>query len=188
LHRVGRRQGTSPCACDACGGSGRLVSSRREQQVAVQQITTCPACQGRGKIIDDPCPECTGSGMVQAAESLRVTIPPGIEDRTALRVPGGGLSSPEPRGQDGDLFVIIRAAPDQRFERRGPHLWHKESITVADAVLGTMLPVPTLGSPVRSSCGPVRSPARRSGSLARASQSSTAPATATSTPDRGPCA
>lgn len=75
-----------------------------------------------------------------------------------LRVPGRGLPSPEPNGQDGDLFVIVHAAPDERFERRGPHLWHKESVTVADAVLGTMLRVPTLGSPVHVTLTPGTQP------------------------------
>jgi molecular chaperone DnaJ len=144
----GARAGTSPRKCQRCGGTGRLVSSRREQQITMQQIITCPDCRGQGTLIEDPCPECSGSGSVRTEESLRVTIPPGIEDGTTLRVPGRGLPSPVPRGQDGDLFVIVRAAPDERFERRGPHLYHEQSVTVADAALGATLRVPTLGPSV----------------------------------------
>jgi molecular chaperone DnaJ len=33
---------------------------------------------------------------------------------------------------------------DRRFERRGADLWRKETLQVADAVLGTKLTVPTL--------------------------------------------
>jgi len=154
----GALAGTSPRRCDRCGGTGRLVSSRREQQVAVQQITTCPDCLGRGTLIEDPCPECAGSGTVQTEESLRVRVPRGIEDGTALRVPGRGLPSPEPNGQDGDLFVIVRAAHDERFERRGPHLYHEQSVAVAEAALGTTLRVPTLGPSVRVKLRPGTQP------------------------------
>ena len=43
-------------------------------------------------------------------------IPAGVEDGTALRVPGRGMPSGGPG--PGDLFVVIQAAPDPRFERR----------------------------------------------------------------------
>jgi len=78
-----------------------------------------------------------------------VMIPPGIEDGAALRVPGRGRPSRDPHGEDGDLFVVVRAEPDERFERRGADLWRTETITVPDAALGTTLRIPTLGSPVR---------------------------------------
>jgi len=40
--------------------------------------------------------------------------------------------------------VVVRSAADPRFERMGSELWRMESISVADAVLGTALKVPTL--------------------------------------------
>ena len=144
----GSRARTTPRRCDHCQSTGNLVASHTERGVVVQQIITCPVCHGRGRIIDEPCPECGARGTRQVEESLRVRIPLGIDDGTVLRVPGRGLSSPVPGGQDGDLFAIVRAAPDERFERRGPHLWHKASVPVADAVLGNTLRVPTLGPPV----------------------------------------
>jgi len=62
----------------------------------------------------------------------------------ALRIPGYGHPSREAGGTPGDLYVVVRSAPDPRFERRGVHLWHTETIEVADAVLGTKLEIPTL--------------------------------------------
>jgi hypothetical protein len=41
-------------------------------------------------------------------------------------------------------LVFVETARDERFERRGPHLWRVEEIEVADAVLGTKCDVPTL--------------------------------------------
>jgi molecular chaperone DnaJ len=126
--------------------------------MVMQQVITCPVCHGPGTIIDDPCPECAGSGTVRTQQSLRVRIPAGIEDGTALRVAGRGMPSPESQGADSDLFVIVRTAPDERFERRGPHLHRTESVSIVDAVLGTTLRVPTLGPPVRVKLKPGTQP------------------------------
>lgn len=143
-HGSGAKPGTEPRKCDKCGGSGRQIKSQRDKGVTLQQISTCPACDGRGTFIDQRCPECKGSGQVVREEALTVRIPPGIEEGTALRVAGHGLPSDRPGGIPGDLFVVVRSAADPRFERMGSELWRMESVGVADAVLGTTLKVPTL--------------------------------------------
>lgn len=58
-------------------------------------------------------------------------------------------AKPEPQGADGDLSVIVRTAPDERFERRGPHLYRSESVSVTDAALGTTLAAADAGPRVR---------------------------------------
>jgi len=147
-HGSGARAGTQPHACSACGGSGRQVRTQHRQknkhQITVQQITACPECQGQGQVIDHPCPKCGGRGEIEQDETLTVTIPKGVEEGMALRIPGHGLPSPEPGGQPGDLFVVVRSIPDQRFERLGADLWRTETLPIADAVLGISLEVPTL--------------------------------------------
>jgi molecular chaperone DnaJ len=147
-HGSGAEPGTKPRPCPACGGSGRRVVAREESRgeaaIRLQQITVCPACGGRGTIIDQPCRQCRGEGRVEKQESLKVSIPPGAEEGMALRIPGHGLPAPEPGGAPGDLYVIVRSAPDARFARRGADLWRSETVNVADAVLGTTLKVPTL--------------------------------------------
>jgi molecular chaperone DnaJ len=87
---------------------------------------------------------CVGRGQAERVESLTVTIPAGIEDGTALRVAGHGEPSEDPTGRAGDLLVIVETAPDPRFIRRGADLWRDESVSVADAALGSTLTVPTL--------------------------------------------
>lgn len=64
-------------------------------------------------------------------------IPPGIEDGTALRIPGHGIPSAAPGGQVGDAYIIVRTAVDPRFVRDGADLWRLEEVTVPEAVLGT---------------------------------------------------
>lgn len=86
-HGSGAKAGTEPRRCETCGGSGRLTQSRRQEKehVLIQQITTCPACHGQGTFIDQPCPDCQGSGKGGKEESLTVTIPPGVEEGMAHR-------------------------------------------------------------------------------------------------------
>ena len=140
----GAKQGTKPRTCPKCGGAGQLVRSQRKQGVTLQKIATCPDCGGRGALIDSPCPECVGTGRVSREETLKVRIPPGVEDGTALRIAGHGLPAEKPGAPPGDLFVVIRAAKDSRFERRGSDLYRTETIDVVDAVLGVKIDVPLL--------------------------------------------
>lgn len=138
--------GAPPKACETCKGTGRITrSSRKEKEhIMIQQITTCPACQGRGSIIDHPCSKCHGSGEVEQQEDLTVKIPIGVEEGMALRIPGKGMPSPEAGGVTGDLFVVVRSKYDTRFERSGADLLRQETIPLTNAVLGVKLQVPTL--------------------------------------------
>lgn len=140
----GAKAGTAPRACAACKGTGQKVTTRREQGMVIRQSRSCPECDGTGRVIDTPCPACAGRGSVPREESLAITIPPGAEEGLVLRVAGKGYASEERGGVPGDLHVVVRSAPDARFQRDGADLWREERIGVADAVLGTELRVPTL--------------------------------------------
>jgi len=140
----GCKAGNKPRECETCKGTGRQTSSSRKGGVFFQQITTCPACEGKGHFIDTPCPKCGGRGELERDEQISVKVPPGVEDGMALRVPGHGYPSPQSGAAPGDLLVVIRSSPDERFTRRGADLWREETIDAVDAVLGTRLRVPTL--------------------------------------------
>ncbi|MDA8107204.1 MAG: Hsp70 family protein [Betaproteobacteria bacterium] len=154
----GAKAGTRPRTCPACKGTGQKVTDRREQGVLIRQSRPCPGRGGRGSIIDTPCSACGGRGTVPREESLAVTIPPGAEEGLVLRIAGKGYASEEPGGVPGDLHVVVRSAPDARFERDGADLWRTESLGVADAVLGTELRVPTLEGSVSVKVPPSTQP------------------------------
>lgn len=148
-HGYGTKSGTPPPLCKSCNGSGRIVSTRDEskgkQQIKIQQINVCPHCHGKGTEITDPCPTCGGYGQVEKEETIKVTIPAGIEDGVVLRVAGHGLPGDGPDIPPGDLHVVVTTRTDGPFQRRGPDLWRAETITVPDAVLGTTRSIPALG-------------------------------------------
>ena len=143
-HGFGTADGKPPKDCAACKGSGQQVTAQQKGNVSMRQISTCPVCHGSGKRIENPCADCSGRGEIQKTESLKVTIPVGVEDGVALRVAGRGMASPEPAGVPGDLYVVVRSQPDSRFQRDGADLWRQETLPLTDAVLGTQLEVPTL--------------------------------------------
>lgn len=130
--------------CKTCNGSGRVVNTRRENNVSYQEIRTCPECGGKGKFIDKPCPKCHGTGQIDEPERITVKIPVGAEEGMVLRVPAHGRPSPTPEGKPGDLLVIVRTAYDPNFNRVGADLWHMKMIELVDAVLGREVEVSTL--------------------------------------------
>lgn len=96
-HGTGTEGGVAPKTCTACNGTGRVTRSTRKEKehILFQRVSICPACDGRGSMIEHPCPECQGRGSVEQEESFTVTIPPGIEEGMALRIPGKGMASLE---------------------------------------------------------------------------------------------
>ena len=145
---TGAKDGTKLHRCTECQGTGTKTQETRRAEgageVRVQSIRPCPACSGRGEVVDERCHGCNGRGTIEREESVTVTIPVGVEQDMVLRVPGHGMPSEARNGVAGDLFVVVRTAPDARFTRRGADLWRTEMITIPDAVLGAKRTVPTL--------------------------------------------
>src|SRR6185295_9876772 len=111
-HGSGAAPGSSRERCPQCRGRGQVVHSQGFLMIS----TTCPMCHGEGEVIRTPCPECEGTGAEAIEETLNVGIPPGVEDGSTLRLSGRGEAS---RGRAGNLYVVIRVAPEERFERDG---------------------------------------------------------------------
>ena len=114
---------------------------------------TCPQCRGEGHFITDPCPSCHGEGRVRVERKIRVTVPPGIDTGSRLRIAGegeGGVRS----GMRGDLYIAITVKPDDVFDRRGDHLICEIPIGFVQATLGAEVDVPTLDGKVKMKIPP----------------------------------
>ncbi len=135
----GAEPGSRAERCSYCGGAGRIVQSRGI--IAIQ--TTCPSCNGAGKVIRQPCSSCRGSGFVPRQVTCKVDIPPGVDDRNQVRLAGEGEPSPN-GGPPGDVYVSIRVREHPLFHREGQHLICQVPIGYSQAVLGATIDVPTL--------------------------------------------
>lgn len=85
--------------------------------------------------------------------TLDVTIPPGLLEGQVLRLRGQG----EPGfngGPPGDLLLEVDVAPHPDFTRDGNDVHLELPVTVAEAVLGAKIAVPTLTTPVNLTIPP----------------------------------
>lgn len=136
----GCKPGTSPASCATCGGRGQVIRAQGPFRIA----TTCPACQGKGTMISDPCGDCGGRGRVVESGEVEVDVPAGVDSGMHLRVRGQGEAG-EPGGAAGDLYVLVNVERHSLFEREGIHLHCRVPVGYAQATLGTEIDIPTLG-------------------------------------------
>jgi molecular chaperone DnaJ len=136
---TGAKAGTKPKACPHCGGAGRV----RHQQGFFTLERTCPACQGRGQVIEDPCPSCAGAGRINRERTLSVNIPAGVEDGTRIRLAGEGEAGVR-GGPSGDLYIFLALAGHEFFQRDGADLYCRVPISMVTAAVGGDFEVPTI--------------------------------------------
>ena len=78
---------------------------------------------------------------------LEVQVPPGVDTGGRLRLPGHGGAAPK-GGQPGDLHLEIVVTPDPHLRRSGDDVEVDLPLSVAEAILGTKVNVPTVDGSV----------------------------------------
>ena len=136
---VGSEGGIEATNCPTCSGIGKV----RAQQGFFTVERGCPTCAGKGKIIKNPCKNCSGQGRVEKERKLNVTIPPGVETGTRIRLANEGEAGLR-GGQNGDLYIFVEVSQHQIFERDSHDLFCKIPISMITAALGGELEAPTL--------------------------------------------
>ncbi len=136
---TGAKPGTSPTRCRTCGGRGQVMHSQGFFMIQ----TACPDCRGEGTIIKEPCRVCRGRKVVEKTSNLSVSVPAGVDDGQTLRLAGKG-ETPPGGGVAGNLFVVLRVAPDERFFREDDTVLTEATISYIMAALGGEVEVPTL--------------------------------------------
>ena len=139
----GAEPGTPISTCERCGGAGQLRQVSRTPFGQMVRGVACDSCGGAGKVPESPCAECKGSGRTPGHRTQQVEVPAGIEDGQRLRVSGAGHAG-EAGAPPGDLYVDVRVAADERFQRDGTDLLSLVSLAATEAMLGTTVTVPTL--------------------------------------------
>ena len=144
---TGAKAGTSPETCGKCGGRGQVVYTSQSFFGTMQNVQTCPDCQGSGKVIKEKCSDCRGTGYVAKKKKIEVSIPAGIDNGQSIRIRDKG----EPGnngGPRGDLLVEVTVSRHPLFQRQDVHIFSSEPITYAQAALGADIRVKTVDGEV----------------------------------------
>jgi molecular chaperone DnaJ len=135
----GARPGTSPKVCPVCNGRGVEAQGQ-----GVFSITRpCSRCGGTGTVIEDPCPTCAGEGRLREVKRYRVNIPAGVKEGSRIKLAGKGEAGLR-GGPPGDLYVITHVEESPVFKAKGDNFEIEVPITVAEALGGAEVEVPTL--------------------------------------------
>ena len=138
-HGSGAAPGATMKTCPEC--SGRGVVSFGQGGFAVNR--PCPMCLGRGQIPSQPCPTCNGSGEVRTRKKVLITVPPGVDTGSKIRLKGqGGKGSSN--GPPGDLLITFNVLADKFYQREGLDVIAKLPLNIAQATLGSRVNVNTL--------------------------------------------
>ena len=144
----GCAEGTTPEVCPTCRGTGN-VQVRRQTPMGVFATTSpCTKCGGTGKIIHQPCSDCSGRGVVRKRRTVKVDIPAGIDHGQTISLRGQGHAGKN-GGQAGDLLITVMVKPHELFRREGNDVYCDSTITYAQAVLGATLEIPTIDGKVK---------------------------------------
>ena len=143
----GVQPGTQVSACSRCGGSGRLQQVARSMFGEFIRTSGCPQCGGSGRLVEHPCETCAGAGRTLDERTIEVEIPEGIHDGQRIRLSGEGHAGAL-GGRSGDLYVLVRVRPDERFVREGNDIFSQVDLTIVQAALGASVSVQTLDGDV----------------------------------------
>jgi molecular chaperone DnaJ len=142
-HGNGAEPGTPIVTCARCHGSGQLQAVSRTRFGQLVRTAVCDVCGGEGRVPEQPCHTCDGRGKVRTPRTLHVDVPAGIADSQRIRLSGRGHAG-ERGGPNGDLYVVVRVAEDERFVRDQEDLHTVVDVVAPLAALGTTVQVPSL--------------------------------------------
>ncbi len=135
----GAKEGSNKKVCPTCGGMGQVRRSSGFFSVA----STCTTCNGEGHIIEKPCNNCSGTGVVRKKQKLKVKIPQGVDNGSSVVLNGMGNAGRN-GAPSGDLYIYISVKPDPYFIREGSDVLCRVPITVTQALLGDTIEIPTI--------------------------------------------
>jgi DnaJ-class molecular chaperone len=119
------------------GAGGERIRMRGQDRRYHLEVDFLDAARGTTRRITMP-----------GGAALDVTIPPGVQDGTVLRLKGKGTPGMG-GGPAGDALVELSVKPHRRFAREGDDIVLELPITLDEAVLGARIEVPTISGRVQ---------------------------------------
>jgi molecular chaperone DnaJ len=156
---TGAKNGTDVKDCGTCQGQGqvkRVVNTMLGQMVS---SSTCPTCNGEGKVVTSKCDVCHGDGRQLQEEIIPINIPAGVAEGMQLSMNGKG-NYPERGGVPGDLLIQIEEEPHELLKRDGNNIMFDQYISFVDAALGASIEVPTIEGKVKIKVDPGTQPGK----------------------------
>lgn len=142
-------QGSSAFStCSTCRGTGQVTRISNTILGQMQTASSCPSCNGEGKIITNKCAHCAGEGIMRDEEVISLNIPAGVEDGMQLSVSGRGNAARR-GGINGDLIVLIQEEQHPDLIRDGNDLIYNLYLSIPDAILGSAIEIPTIEGKVK---------------------------------------
>lgn len=139
----GSEPGSKPTTCSTCGGSGKVQQTTQTILGHFTQVTTCPACSGKGVKIENPCKACKGYGKIEREKTIELKIPAGVDNGSKMRLSSEGDAGKN-GGPEGDLYVVIHVKKSNYFKREGVNVYSELEISPAQAILGDEITIKTL--------------------------------------------
>ena len=136
---TGAAKGSQPVGCSACKGSGQVARGGG----FFQMVSTCPQCNGAGRIVGSPCKSCKGRGKVPTKRTVSIKIPSGVHEGQGIRVTGEGEPGRQ-GGPNGDLYCYVKIKAHEFLQRDGNDLVAVVPISFTQAALGATIDVPSL--------------------------------------------
>ncbi|KAF5205254.1 Chaperone protein dnaj [Thalictrum thalictroides] len=135
--------GTRPEICKSCRGSGVMFMQKGPFKMHI----TCSKCKGDGTTVTNYCNACNGERVVKRPKTVKIDVPPGIDDSQQIKLFQNGGADPE-GNQPGNLYVTIKVQADSVFRREGADIHVDAVLSITQAILGGTTRVPTLAGDV----------------------------------------
>lgn len=134
--------------CQYCHGTGQTRIRQTSRYGYMEQITTCPHCNGTGISVEDPCPHCNGTGLEKVEETITVNVP--TIDKVLQQTyskKGSGNSAPNNLGENGDIRFTYKLNEDENTyvdKENALNIIMSVNVPIIDCLLGKELTVTNL--------------------------------------------
>lgn len=110
--------------------------------VNILSTQECTNCHGRPFANGMSCPVCDGKGVVSQHKKITVKIPANVKPNSKIRIPSEGNKGAY-GGKNGDLYLNVVIENNSNFKYDDLNVLFTIPITPPEAVLGTVINVPT---------------------------------------------
>jgi molecular chaperone DnaJ len=128
--------------CPTCQGQGQVSTVQNTILGHMRSTSVCPHCEGVGKRIGNRPAGAGPDGMIKKEETIKIKVPPGVEEGNYMTVNGQG--NEDIIGNPGDLIVMFNEEIHEYFIRDSENVLLEVHISYPTAVLGGKIEIPTV--------------------------------------------